>query len=856
MMKRVTARRVCAAIVAAVLGSVVSGGVRGDVPAFPGLDGAGSAVTGGRGGIVYHVTRLDTNLGDNGPGTLQYGLNDSNFGGAGRTIVFDVGGTIWLGLKTTDVEGWDTQNSVNVGTNVTIAGQTAPGGITIMGAQVKVNGKTVAGSSLPVSNTIIRDVTLAVGYGERKANSASGYYDNYTYDNMDINSSGVVVDHVTALFATDESISANELADKVTVQYSTIAQGQSYPEADAEGGGAYESHAFGDLWGLGSNATSTFSHNLYANENGRIPTIQTVASKLTNNVPAFTDFRNNVVYNWFGTAGYGSAGEPGAGEFEGNYYKVGPGGDSATGNATDPSIVHAAGGTTAFRGSSSTQVYETGNVLRSTSGTVTNLTNSNFGGSVFKGSPFTQIPYNGVTDSATVAYNQVLNYVGANWQNRDAIDARLVNEVMTGTGKIAALDDPNNGFNSAGQYVTNSPNDPDLEWNRLLALRSTTNGGTGTTYTRPANYDTDQDGMPDVWEVAMGLNPAVADNNGMVMNDGYTNLESYLNEVAAWPASTALVFGNGNGNGRYAEIGNWVTGVYKPSRYDTAQVDAGTVTVDVVGQHTGTLKIATSNGNSATLAVTGGWIDVAQDLLIGPGGTGSIVQTGGIVRAGNSVVIGGANHAGTYTLSNGTLSTAVLTKGAAGGTFQFTGGTLHADTVTFSLTNNGGTLAPGSDLSLQVIAAASMPDINNNVETIRSYLGATHVMGDLALRSGVLEIDVDSPTVSDVVQVDGELTLGGNLSVMLDDGYVPAAGTSWVIGTAGGIGGSFVSVTPGFGTEVVGGKLVRVGVRSLGTLVILLVGIGAAWGRRRDRERFEERGMATKNTKDTKVVGF
>ena len=831
--RRVSALVMATAIQAAVLGTVA----RGDgVPAFSGLDGAGQQVTGGRGGLVYHVTRLDTKLGDNGVGTLQFGLNDSNFGGAARTIVFDVGGTIWLGLKATDVEGWDTQNSVNVGTNVTIAGQTAPGGITIMGSQLKVNGKAVAGSALPVSNTIIRDVTLAVGYGARATNSISGYHDDYVYDNMDINSSGVVVDHVTALFATDESISANEMADKVTVQYSTIAQGQSYPQADPEGGGRFVSHALGDLWSLGSNATSTFSHNLYANESGRIPTIQTETSKLTNNVPAYTDFRNNVVYNWFGSAGYGSAGEPGAGEFEGNYYKVGPGGDSSTGNATDPSIVHANGGTTAFSGSSSTQVYETGNVLRSTSGTVTNLTNSNFGGSVFKGSPFAQIPYSGVTDSAATAYNQVLNYVGANWQNRDAIDTRLVNEVMTGTGKIAALDDPNNGFDSAGQYVANSSGDPDLEWNRLLALRSATNGGTGATgaYTRAANYDTDRDGMPDVWEVAMGFNPGVADNNGSAMNDGYTNLESYLNEAAAWPASTPLIFGNKNATSRYAEIGNWQTGVYKPSRYDTAQIDAGTVTVDVVGQHAGTLKVAAGTGTTATLAVTAGWIDVAQNLLIGPGGTGNVLQTGGIVRAGNSVVIGGSTHAGTYTLSNGTLATPLLTTGTMGGTFQFTGGILHADVVTFSLTNNGGTLAPGSDLSLQVIAAASMPDINNNLETIRSYLGATHVMGNLTLHSGTLEIDVDSPTLTDLLQIDGNLTLGGNLNVMLDDGYQPAAGTSWVIGTAAGIGGDFSSVTPGFTTQVVGTDLVLTAIPETTTLGIgLIAALGTMLRRRR-----------------------
>ena len=97
------------------------------------------------------------------------------------------------------------------------------------------------------------------------------------------------------------------MADKVTVQYSTIAQGQSYPQAGPGGGGRFVSHSWG-ICGAWGRMTSTFSHNLYANESGRIPTIQTETSKLTNNVPAYTDFRNNVVYNWFGSAGYGSAG--------------------------------------------------------------------------------------------------------------------------------------------------------------------------------------------------------------------------------------------------------------------------------------------------------------------------------------------------------------------------------------------------------------------------------------------------------------------------------------------------------------------------------------------------------------------
>src|SRR5205085_9708080 len=114
------------------------------------------------------------------------------------------------------------------------------------------------------------------------------------------------------------------------------------------------------------------------------------------------------------------------------------------------------------------------------------------------------------------------------------------------------------------------------------------------TYLRAANFDTDGDGMPDVWEAAHGLQPTVADNNGDYDNNGYTNLEEYLNELAAFPAPAAVVFNNGNANGRYAEIGNWTTGVFQPSRYDEAQINSGTVAIDAPGQHAATVKIATS----------------------------------------------------------------------------------------------------------------------------------------------------------------------------------------------------------------------------------------------------------------------
>jgi len=260
---------------------------------------------------------------------------------------------------------------------------------------------------------------------------------------------------------------------------------------------------------------------------------------------------------------------------------------------------------------------------------------------------------------------------------------------------VAWADDP---------YDSN-PNEG-VEWRSLWALRADTNGV--APFNRPAGWDTDGDGMPDSWEIAHGLNPSVANNNGDFDNDFYTDLEEYMNEVAAWPAPGPILF-IGDRDNRYAMIFNWrVNGLpvnitnqgsvttssqWQPSRYDTAIISNTIVIVDAIGQHAGTLRLT----NNATLDITNGWLE-ASSLHIGAGCTLAVRPVGTLRLTGS----------GSITL-------------APGATFT-NAGTL--DIMTWN-----GTLPPGFvntgtvlDRSLIKIGSAQASGPNFQV-TIQGYLG-------------------------------------------------------------------------------------------------------------------------------------
>ena len=130
-----------------------------------------------------------------------------------RTIVFDVGGGIKL-------HGTLTINR----SKLTIAGQTAPGGITLWGYPLQVDG---------ASDVIIRFIRVRTGdFNARAPNGNDTLHGRGAMD-LDaanangigvIHSSRIILDHVSTAWGMDETLSVTHSRD-VTVQHSIIAEG-------------------------------------------------------------------------------------------------------------------------------------------------------------------------------------------------------------------------------------------------------------------------------------------------------------------------------------------------------------------------------------------------------------------------------------------------------------------------------------------------------------------------------------------------------------------------------------------------------------------------------------------------------
>lgn len=472
--------------------------INAEAIAFPGAEGFGRYTTGGRGGKVYHVTTLEDGMQE---GTFRHALMQQG----ARTVVFDVAGTIFLNNRLDIRSG-----------NLTIAGQTAPGqGICIARYPVLIN----------ADNVIVRYMRFRVG------NEGGGEPDGLESTDC----KNVIIDHCSISWSVDECCSVYG-GENLTVQWCLVS------ESLRSAGHGKGKHGYGAIWG---GAKASFHHNLLAHHESRVPRL---GPRPSTQDREHMDMRNNVFYNWGGNGCYG--GEGMHVNIVNNYYKPGP----ATPKDRPIAYRIASIGirTTAYctnrRGEPNRwkkmehvwgRFYVDGNVIEGnsevskdnwTKGIYEQIDNASCDNTLteqVKKEIRLSTPLEAdvvTTHTAQEAYQLVLADVGCSKQ-RDIIDQRIIEETRTGTatyiGSVTEGASSSPGFIDLPDDV--KPKGAASAWPEL------SNGGVNVETIR----DSDGDGIPDVWEVAHGLNPHDAiDGNLTTLNDeGYTNLEVYLNSL-------------------------------------------------------------------------------------------------------------------------------------------------------------------------------------------------------------------------------------------------------------------------------------------------------------------------------------
>ena len=500
----------------------VTASAQEQVPAFPGAEGHARYITGGRGGEVRHVT----NLNDSGEGSLREALK----GDKPKTIVFDVSGYI------------DLKSQLDITSNTTIAGQTAPQpGVTLRYYTVYF-GKC--------NNVIVRYIRFRRSQVKDVNDGADATWGRKRNQ--------IMLDHCSFSWSIDEVASFYD-NNNFTMQWCYIAESLTNP------GHSKGAHGYGGIWG---GKLASFHHNLIAHVTNRAPRFNGARYQWDgykdnmyfdqyqweNYVQAENvDFRNCVMYNCqSGSACYGG---PGGGQINivNNYYKAGPSNEKAK-TVTKVTVGSKDNSTPEVLYGMTSRYYINGNYVSAAGdkaadydwkgveydgGTAlidgeryskdpNHMNGSNVAYAEKDGVDYVKIkldepcPAGDVTThDAETAFNKVLAFGGASLY-RDLVDSRYVTEVGTGIatytgpvtkkpGQLDFINDPE------GEQDETRPSYPELENKNRLP-----------------GYDTDGDGMPDEWEGANGLDPHDGSDANTYTIDSkgwYTNLEVYINSL-------------------------------------------------------------------------------------------------------------------------------------------------------------------------------------------------------------------------------------------------------------------------------------------------------------------------------------
>lgn len=463
------------------------------IPAFPGAEGGGMYAFGGRGGRVFVVTNLD----DSGPGSFREACEAAG----PRIVVFNVAGIVRL-----------VNRIVIRAPYITISGATAPGdGVCIAGNTVE----------LETHDVVIRHMRFRRGsldVTERNDSIGGNPVGN------------IMIDHVSASWGLDENMSMyRHMFDhdsdpktperklptvNITIQNSIFSEGLN----------TYH-HAFGSTIG---GANSTFHHNLWACNTGRNPSVGMIHD--------FT-FVNNVLFNWRHRTIDGGD-HRSFYTIVNNYLKPGPG-TPKTDVAFRLLKPESERSKTVFDHFG--KAYVAGNVVEGND----RVTKDNWDGGVQPDvrkvplaealaairadAPFAHAPI--TIHSATEAYAHVLAKAGATLPKRDAVDARVVEMVRSGTVGNAQATPEDSALASSVGYEEKWVKELE-EGVKVGFITNPAQVGGYPEYRGTPYVDRDGDGMSDTWEIARGLNPKDAsDTNADPDGNGYTAIEDFINGV-------------------------------------------------------------------------------------------------------------------------------------------------------------------------------------------------------------------------------------------------------------------------------------------------------------------------------------
>lgn len=441
--------------------------------AFPEAEGYGRYAQGGRGGMVYHVTNLSGDK--NVEGSLLYGLVNID---QPRYIVFDVSGIIELDF-----------NSYFVKPYAYIAGQTAPGkGICLKASNINIG-----------SDVIARHVRFKRGlgvYGENTGNAMGMSGANHA-----------IVDHCTAAWGTDETVSGRG-AKNISFQYNVI--------SEALGIAGHKNYSDGTNHGYAATIDGqigSWHHNLLVNCNGRNWSMG--GGMDANNIPiGGLDLFNNVCYNWNGRTTDGNCHEV---NFVNNYYKMGA--------DTRKKVLFTQDFEDAINPLGTDQAYVNGNIRENKNHTLTtDKKNDTYNATGNIPTTYEYLvseplfPSYATIHTAKDAFKIVTSDAGATMPQRDEHHLRNVKETLEGSYTYVGSKSKIKGEIDSEKDITEHAE-----------------GNGWETYPeeqRAADWDTDQDGMPDWWEQMVGSNASVANQNDDPDRDGWTLLEDYLEFMA------------------------------------------------------------------------------------------------------------------------------------------------------------------------------------------------------------------------------------------------------------------------------------------------------------------------------------